>query len=106
MSGAAGYEERTSATGDDFLRAVDPDVPGCIILDVTLPDQSGLDIQVALAERAVNGKKSVFEYLSFIDNSWSISYRIVKVPPALMVCNEDSPVGNRNARTMSKSRTL
>ena len=53
LLGAAGYEARTYATAHDFLRAVDPAVPGCIILDVNLPDQSGLDIQVALAERAV-----------------------------------------------------
>lgn len=50
---AAGFAVRTYATAEEFLAAVQPDTPGCIILDVRLPDRNGLDIQVALAEQAV-----------------------------------------------------
>jgi FixJ family two-component response regulator len=53
LLGAAGFNVRTYASAQDFLATIEPDAPGCIILDVQLPDQSGLDIQVALAERAV-----------------------------------------------------
>ena len=50
---AAGFQVRTYAAAVDFLNAIEPDASGCIILDVRLPDQSGLDLQVALAERSV-----------------------------------------------------
>jgi FixJ family two-component response regulator len=50
---AAGFEARTYASASEFLTALEPDAPGCIILDVRLPDQSGLDLQVALAKHAV-----------------------------------------------------
>jgi FixJ family two-component response regulator len=50
---AAGLEARTYASALDFLAAVQPDMPGCIILDVRLPDLSGLDLQEALADRGV-----------------------------------------------------
>jgi len=50
---AAGFEARTYASALEFLNGIEPDMAGCIILDVRLPDQSGLDLQVALAKRAV-----------------------------------------------------
>ena len=51
---AAGFETRTYANAQDFLDAVEPDTAGCVILDVRLPDQNGLDLQDALAQRAVS----------------------------------------------------
>jgi FixJ family two-component response regulator len=50
---AAGFHARTYATASEFLASLEPDAPGCIVLDVRLPDQSGLDLQVALANHAV-----------------------------------------------------
>ena len=50
---AAGFEARTYASASEFLTGLEPEVPGCLILDVRLPDQSGLDLQVALAKHAV-----------------------------------------------------
>ena len=50
---AAGYAARTYATAEDFLAAAGVDAPGCVILDVQLPDRNGLDIQLALSERGV-----------------------------------------------------
>ena len=50
---AAGYEVRTYASAQEFLNAVDSNAPGCIILDVQMPDQNGLELQVELAKRAV-----------------------------------------------------
>jgi FixJ family two-component response regulator len=29
----------------DFLKSVSPDCPTCLVLDIRLPDQSGLDLQ-------------------------------------------------------------
>jgi len=50
---AAGFEARTYASAAEFLAGLGPEAPGCLILDVRLPDQSGLDLQVALADHAV-----------------------------------------------------
>ena len=38
------------ATADEFLKAYDPNAPGCLILDVRLPGASGLVLQRQLAE--------------------------------------------------------
>jgi FixJ family two-component response regulator len=40
-----GYEVRAYRSGQEFLDHIDPDVPGCAILDMALPDFSGLEIQ-------------------------------------------------------------
>jgi FixJ family two-component response regulator len=53
LLGVAGFAVRTYASAHEFLTTVEPDAPGCIILDLRLPDASGLDIQVALIDRAV-----------------------------------------------------
>ena len=50
---AAGFEVQTHANALEFLSAVDPNAAGCIILDVQMPGLSGLDLQVALAERGI-----------------------------------------------------
>jgi FixJ family two-component response regulator len=51
---AAGFEARTYASAGDFLDTFESDSPGCIILDLRLPDQNGLELQAALAGRAVS----------------------------------------------------
>jgi FixJ family two-component response regulator len=53
LLGAAGFDARTYASALEFISAIDAATAGCIVLDVRLPDQSGLDVQVALAERGV-----------------------------------------------------
>ena len=53
LLGAAGFEARTYASALDFLNAIDREAHGCIVLDVRLPDQSGLELQAALAARGV-----------------------------------------------------
>ena len=50
---ASGYAWRGYRDAAAFLAAVDPLIPGCVILDVNMPGQSGLDLQVALADRQV-----------------------------------------------------
>jgi FixJ family two-component response regulator len=45
---AAGFQVQTFGSAHDFLRADRPDVPGCLVLDVRLPDLSGMDLQQEL----------------------------------------------------------
>jgi FixJ family two-component response regulator len=51
---AAGFDTRTYASAGEFLGCSESESPGCIILDVRLPDHNGLDLQVALAGRGVS----------------------------------------------------
>jgi len=41
----AGYDTRAYCSPRDFLREHDPLVPGCVILDLTMPEFDGLDLQ-------------------------------------------------------------
>ena len=50
---AAGFDVQAYASALAFLTAIKPDAAGCIVLDVQLPDRSGLELQVALADRAI-----------------------------------------------------
>ncbi|HWA63370.1 MAG TPA: response regulator transcription factor [Caulobacteraceae bacterium] len=57
---SVGYRARTFASVAEFLAAEPaPDGPACLVLDVRLPGQSGLDLQAALA-RSDNQPPIVF----------------------------------------------
>jgi FixJ family two-component response regulator len=45
---SVGLEVRLFASPGEFLKSRRPDAPGCLVLDVRLPEQSGLDLQKAL----------------------------------------------------------
>jgi FixJ family two-component response regulator len=45
LIGSVGLQVQTFGSAQDFLRAKLPDAPGCLVLDVRLPDLSGLDLQ-------------------------------------------------------------
>lgn len=49
-----GVEVRTFNFAREFLAAERPDVPGCLILDVRLPDMSGLDLQAELVKANID----------------------------------------------------
>ncbi len=51
---SVGLEARHFTSAREFLRAKRPDAPGCIILDVRLPDLSGLDLQQELAKANID----------------------------------------------------
>lgn len=56
---ACGYCVRSYTSTLDFLNDVDADSPGCIVLDLTMPDMSGLEFQIAL-EQSGNTRAIVF----------------------------------------------
>ena len=45
---SVGLDVRVFASPGEFLQTRRPDAPGCLVLDVRLPEQSGLDFQRAL----------------------------------------------------------
>src|SRR5579863_4281566 len=51
---SVGIEALTFASAGDFLRTTRPDVPGCLVLDVHMPDLSGLSLQEKLAAAKVD----------------------------------------------------
>jgi len=50
---SVGLQVRLFASPQEFLEAERPDVPGCLVLDVRLPEQSGLDFQKNLVGTAM-----------------------------------------------------
>jgi FixJ family two-component response regulator len=48
----AGWRPETFASAQDFLSRPSPTVPCCLVLDVTLPGLSGLELQRQLVDRA------------------------------------------------------
>jgi FixJ family two-component response regulator len=51
---SAGFSTRTFASAEEFLASADIIEPGCLLLDVTLPGLSGLQLQAELNKRGVN----------------------------------------------------
>ncbi|PYP45611.1 MAG: DNA-binding response regulator [Gemmatimonadetes bacterium] len=47
---SAGYAVETFASAQEFLARPPADLPGCLVLDVGLPDLSGLDLQQRMAD--------------------------------------------------------
>jgi FixJ family two-component response regulator len=45
----AGWEPQTFASAQEFLSRPRVSVPSCLVLDVTLPDLNGLDLQKRIA---------------------------------------------------------
>jgi FixJ family two-component response regulator len=50
---SVGMEARVFKSTQEFLRAERPDAPSCLVLDVRLPGQSGLDFQRTLAASGI-----------------------------------------------------
>lgn len=50
---AAGMHFESFATAEEFLHGNLPDVPGCLVLDVSLPGVDGLELQRKLADAGV-----------------------------------------------------
>lgn len=53
LLGSAGWAVQTFGSATQFIEATRPDVSACLILDVELPDLSGLDLQTELAKSGV-----------------------------------------------------
>ncbi|PWC32905.1 response regulator transcription factor [Azospirillum sp. TSO35-2] len=49
LIGSLGLEVRSFASAEEFLRALRPDQPGCLVTDVRMPGMSGLELQDMLA---------------------------------------------------------
>jgi FixJ family two-component response regulator len=50
---SVGLAVQAFASPQEFLRSQRPDAPGCLVLDVRLPGQSGLDFQRTLVELGI-----------------------------------------------------
>jgi FixJ family two-component response regulator len=50
---SAGFTVRTFGSASEFIRSGRPDVAACLILDVQLPDRSGLDLQTELLKSGI-----------------------------------------------------
>jgi len=51
---SVGLETRTYSSAGDFLAAKPADGPGCVVVDVRLPDMNGLDFQTHLTKLGIS----------------------------------------------------
>lgn len=49
----AGFKVQTYGSGVEFLKQAKAAPPGCVLLDVRMPDMDGLEVQAAMAERGI-----------------------------------------------------
>jgi len=54
LIGSVGLRVQTFGSALDFLRSTRPDAPACLVLDVRLPDLSGLDLQRELRKSDID----------------------------------------------------
>jgi two-component system, LuxR family, response regulator FixJ len=47
------FQVEAFASGEEFLRSSRPDAVGCVILDLAMPEMSGLEVQQQLAARSL-----------------------------------------------------
>jgi len=47
---ANGFSVKTYSSGDEFLTQRNADAPGCVLVDLRMPQMNGLDLQSALAQ--------------------------------------------------------
>jgi RNA polymerase sigma factor (sigma-70 family) len=50
---SAGFEARSFSSAVEFLERYEPGSPGCLVLDIRMPNMSGLELQDTLAEKAI-----------------------------------------------------
>jgi len=50
MLRASGFLVKTFASAAEFLELQEPDIPGCVLVDLQMPGLSGLDLQAALSK--------------------------------------------------------
>jgi FixJ family two-component response regulator len=60
LLGAHGYDVRPYSSPRDFLSGHDPALPGCAVLDVSMPDLDGLELQQALLTAEGSHRPIVF----------------------------------------------
>lgn len=48
---SAGFKVKTYPSAAEFLKKLDPGQPGCLVLDVRMPEMSGLELQKLLSEK-------------------------------------------------------
>lgn len=54
LMGAAGFKPRAFASPEAFLKEVRVDSSGCVLLDITMPSLTGLQVQARLNEKGIN----------------------------------------------------
>lgn len=50
---AGGYAVKNFTSAAEFLDYRAPDIPGCILLDLSMPEQTGLDLQAELSPKTI-----------------------------------------------------
>ena len=114
---AAGWSVAASASPREFREKLDPAAPGCLVLDLSMPEMTGLEVQQALDERRcalpivfLTGRADVPTSVKamkrgaadFLTNPWT---RKTSSPP-FAAPSRRTPPRARTARRSRRSRSV
>jgi FixJ family two-component response regulator len=121
LDGTCGFAVATYPTGADFLAAFDPQRPGCIVIDLVLPDMSGIDLLQQLAQRGcrlpvvfMSGLASVtaavkaiqLGSIDFLEKPFEMAHMVDTVQQALRLDRKRREDGNDRAELLRRFASL
>jgi FixJ family two-component response regulator len=121
LDGTCGFAVATYPTGADFLAAFDPQRPGCIVIDLVLPDMSGIDLLQQLAQRGcrlpvvfMSGLASVtaavkaiqLGSIDFLEKPFAMAHMVDTVQQALRLDRKRREDGNDRAELLRRFASL
>ena len=68
---SVGLRTKTYAAARDFLNTSLTDQPGCIVIDVRLPDMNGLEFQARLSQRFPISNFRVSAFTARLRSQWN-----------------------------------
>lgn len=121
LDGTCGFAVATYPTGADFLAAFDPQRPGCIVIDLVLPDMSGIDLLQQLAQRGcrlpvvfMSGLASVtaavkaiqLGSIDFLEKPFEMAQMVDAVQKALEIDRKRREAGNGREELLRRFAAL
>lgn len=121
LDGTCGFAVATYATAGDFLADFDDQRAGCVVIDLVLPDMSGIDLLQRLAEREcrlpvvfMSGMASVAEAvkaiqlgsIDFLEKPFEMAHMVDTVQQALQLDRKRREAGNDQQELRRRFATL
>jgi two-component system response regulator FixJ len=121
LDGASGFAVSTFGTAGEFLRDFDDQRPGCLVIDLVLPDMSGIELLKELARRDcklpvvfMSGMAKVSEAvkaiqlgsIDFLEKPFEMAQMVDAVQKAISLDRQRREAGNGREEILRRFATL